>query len=88
MGGNTVKEWKKDLCNSVAKLAESQKIIDFRKEVAAPAGYHHISTQDVNDIVNQLKTMLPEYKAVHYTDNAADSLFCSLHFIDKTLQFD
>ena len=69
--------------------AITDKIISFH-EVALACGYKHIRTEQVIGIAESFCHRHPNYKAVRILkhDNDCASLFVSLHFIDKSLDFD
>ena len=69
--------------------AITDKIISFHK-VALACGYKHIRTEQVAGIAESFCHRHLNYKAVKILkyDNDCSSLFVSLHFIDKSLDFD
>ena len=69
--------------------AITDKIISFHK-VALACGYKHIRTEQVRGIAESFCHRHPNYKPVKILkhDNDCSSLFVSLHFIDKSLDFD
>ena len=80
----------KKLLNQVLDTkAITDKIISFHK-VALACGYKHIRTEQVAGIAESFCHRHPNYKAVRILkcDNDCASLFVSLHFIDKSLDFE
>lgn len=80
----------KKLLNQVLDTkAVTDKIISFHK-VALACGYKHIRAEQVDGIAMSFCNRHPNYKAVRILkcDNDCSSLFISLHFIDKSLEFD
>ena len=80
----------KKLLNRVLDTqAITDKIISFHK-VALACGYKHIRTEQVAGIAESFCHRHPNYKAVRMLkcDNDCSSLFISLHFIDKSLDFE
>ena len=69
--------------------AVTDKIISFHK-VALSCGYKHIKLEQVSGIAESFCHRHPNYKAVRILKHANDcsSLFVSLHFIDKELEFE
>ena len=80
---------KKRLNQVLDAKAVTDKIISFHK-VALSCGYKHIKTEQVAGIAESFCNRHPNYKAVRILKYANDcsSLFVSLHFIDKELEFE
>ena len=80
---------KKMLNQVLDTKAVTDKIISFHK-VALSCGYKHIRTEQVAGIAESFCHRHPNYrpfKILKY-DNDCASLFVSLHFIDKELEFE
>lgn len=82
-----MKQYKLNIINQMGELTEGEKIISLRK-TALSLGIKHLKTQECLEIMNAFIKLHPDYKAVRMMDNPLDSVFCSLCFIDKTLEFD
>ena len=82
-----MKQYKLDIINQMGELTEGYKVISLRK-TALSLGIKHLKTQECMEIMNAFLKLHPDYKAVRMTGNPLDSVFCSLWFIDKTLEFD
>ena len=80
---------KKMLNQVLYTKAVTDKIISFHK-VALACGYKHIRTEQVAGIAESFCCRHHNYKAVKILkhDNDCASLFVSLHFIDKSLDFE
>ena len=80
----------KRLLNQVLDTkAQTDKIISFH-EIALACGYKHIRTEQVAGIAMSFCHRHPNYKPVKILkhDNDCASLFVSLYFIDKELEFE
>ena len=82
-----MKQYKLDIINQMGELTEEYKVISLRK-TALSLGIKHLKTQECIEIMNAFIKLHPDYKAVRIMNNPLDSVFCSLCFIDKTLEFD
>ena len=83
-----MKAWKQEIVNDIVTAAADCRIVNLR-EIANSKGYNHISSQDCRDILHAVTKALPEYKAVRfYKNNPNESLFTTLTFIEKGLEFD
>lgn len=86
-----MKEFKTNIINTIIAKAESDRIISLH-EVGTSLGHKHIVSQDCRDIMNAVLKQLPNYKAVKMVrpgqSDATASLWTSLHFIDKELEFE
>lgn len=82
-----MKEWKTELINDICKAAAGTRIVSL-KETAAARGITHISAQGARDILTAVKKALPEYRPVRMMKTPNDSLFQSLCFIEKGVEFD
>ena len=80
---------KKMLNRVLDTKAVTDKIISFHK-VALSCGYKHIKAEQVAGIAMSFCNRHPNYKPVKILkhDNDCSSLFVSLHFIDKELEFE
>ena len=80
---------KKRLNQVLDNKALTDKIISFHK-VALVCGYKHIKTEQVAGIAESFCHRHLNYKSVRILKHANDcsSLFVSLHFIDKELEFE
>ena len=80
---------KKMLNQVLDTKAVTDKIISFHK-VALACGYKHIKAEQVAGIAESFCNRHPNYKPVRILKHANDcsSLFVSLHFIDKELEFE
>lgn len=86
-----MKEFKLDIINKIVEMAVSDRIISLY-EVGTSLGHKHIKSQDCRDIMGAVLKQLPGYKAVKMvspgqSDQTA-SLWTTLTFIDKELEFD
>lgn len=82
-----MKAWKQTVVSAVVAEAEGSKIIRL-KDVAAASGINHINLQDVRDIMRAVLDQLPNYKAVQLANSPNDSLFQSLCFVQRDVEFD
>ena len=80
---------KKMLNRVLDTKAITDKIISFHK-VALACGYNHIRAEQVDGIAISFCNRHPNYRPVKILkhDNDCASLFVSLHFIDKSLDFE
>lgn len=71
------------------ELAKSDKIIKLY-DVARSMGYNHIKKENVQGIMKSFLQKNPNYKAVQIVEkeNSNMSLFCSLTFVDKEIEFE
>ena len=81
------KQQKKELKAELEKRYESDRIIHLR-EVANDLGIKQIDRAQCVGIMQTFCQKHPDYKAVQMMNNKYDSLFCSLTFIDRALEFD
>lgn len=85
-----MKEFKAQIIEAIIAKSESDKIISLY-EVGTAMGHKHISAQDCRDILGAVRKRLPDYKAVKMVkpgqSDATASLWTTLTFIDKTLEF-
>ena len=77
------------LVNLITKEAKSCKIVSLR-ETAEREGVYHIKRKDVQDIASAVLKALPGYKPMQIVCSAdsKESLFCSLCFVDKEVDFE
>lgn len=80
-----VADWKSDRCMHFAQFGETDRVSHFQT-VANENGYKHIKTQDVIDILHQVKKINPELNAIRLWDDekpeTSQSLFTTLCFTD------
>lgn len=81
-----MKQYKIDILQKLNERAKGERIISLR-ETANQLGIKHLKTQECLEISNLFLKKQPEYKAVKFIDNPLDSLFCSLTFVDKNIEF-
>lgn len=87
-----MKEFKQKIIDAIVEDAKSVKIVSLYK-TAQELGYNHISEQDCRDILGAVKKALPDYTPVkmldhqQYRNKATASLFTTLCFVDKELEF-
>ena len=69
--------------------AVTDRIISFRA-VALECGFNHIKTEQVKGMADSFCYRHPNYKAVRMLkgENDPSSLFVSLHFVDKEIEFE
>lgn len=82
-----MKQYKLDIIDKLNERAKGEKIIGLR-ETALMLEIKHLKKQECLEIAKHFLQQNLDYKVVRYIDNPLDSLFCSLYFIDKTLEFD
>ena len=88
-----MKEFKQQVINAIIEKAKGCKIVSLF-ETAQELGYDHISSQDCRDILNAVEKALPDYTPVkmldrkQYRNQSTASLFTTLCFVDKELEFD
>lgn len=88
-----MKEFKQKIIDAIVEEAQDVKIVSLYK-TAQELGYNHISEQDCRDILGAVKKALPDYTPVkmldhqQYRNKATASLFTTLCFVDKELEFD
>lgn len=85
-----MKAWKENLIADILNEMEVSRIVSLR-EIANRSGINHISAGDVRDIMNAVEKKMPDdYRAVQIVASAKskESLFCSLSWIDNTVEFD
>lgn len=82
-----MKQWKEALIDSIIEESATTRIISLR-EIAAAHRIKHIKTHDVLDIEGAVRAQLPDYRSVRMNSSPLDSLFCSLTFVEKTLEFE
>ena len=85
-----MKEFKIEIIEAIVAKAETDKIVSLY-EVGTTLGHKHIAAQDCRDIIGAVLKRLPDYKAVKMVkpgqSNATASLWTTLTFVDKTLEF-
>ena len=81
-----MKQYKFDIIQKLNERAQGERIISLR-DTANQLGIKHLKTQECLEISNLFLKQQPEFKAVKFIDNPLDSLFCSLNFVDKTIEF-
>ena len=82
---------RKERLNNVKSNREEKTQSGIRyQKVALSCGYKHIKAEQVAGIAESFCNRHPNYKAVRILKHANDcaSLFVSLHFIDKELEFE
>lgn len=88
-----MKEFKQQIISAIVEKARGCKIVSLY-ETAQELGYKHISSQDCRDILGAVKKSIPDYTPVkmldhqQYRNKATASLFTTLCFVDKELEFD
>lgn len=88
-----MKEFKQQIINAIVEKANDCKIVSLY-DTAQELGYNHISSQDCRDILCAVKKALPDYTPVQMVDHkqlrnqSTASLFTTLCFVDKELEFD
>ena len=88
-----MKELKQQIINAIVEKANDCKIVSLY-DTARELGYNHISSQDCRDILCAVKKALPDYTPVQIGDHkqliypSTASLFTTLCFVDKELEFD
>ena len=86
-----MKEFKSQIIEAIIAKAEGERIVSLY-EVGTALGHKHIKAQDVRDIMNAVLKQIPEYKAVKMVkpgqSEATASLWTTLHFVDKELEFE
>lgn len=82
-----MKAWKQTVVSAIVAEADGSKIVDL-KDVAAANGINHINSQDTRDIMRSALEKLPDYKAMQIVSTPNDSLFQSLCFVQKDVEFD
>lgn len=81
-----MKEWKEEIVSRIAERAQGERIVPL-KDVAAEMGLRHISRQDTADIQRAALQRLPDYRAVRMERTPHDSLFQSLCFVERCVEF-
>lgn len=81
------KQQKNALKAALDVKATTDKIISVR-ETANELGIKQIDRQQCAGLAQSFCRLHPEYKAVQMMNTPTDSLFCSLTFVDKELEFD
>ncbi len=81
------KQQKEALKEALDNRYEESRIISL-KEVANELGIKQIPREQCVGILQTFCRKHPDYKAVQMMNTKHDSLFVSLTFIDKTLEFD
>lgn len=91
MGGKErkviMKQYKIDVLEKIKAASEGDRIISLREQANA-CGIKHLKTQECLEIANKFIKNHPDYKMVRMMETPFDSIFCSLTFIDKELQFE
>lgn len=82
-----MKEYKLQIIEELNKKARETKIISLR-ETAIECGCKHLKTQECLEIANAFLKNNNDYKMVRMMNNKYDSIFCSLTFLDKSLEFE
>ena len=86
-----MKEFKSAIVDAVVEETAGCRIVSLYK-VATRLGVDHIKTQDCRDIMNAVLKRVPDYRAVKMLEpgqsEATASLWTTLTFIDKELEFD
>ena len=82
-----MKQYKLDVIDRMSELSKSDKIISLR-DTALTLEIKHLKTQECMEIINAFLKLHPDYKAVRMMNTPLDSVFCSLCFVDKELEFD
>ena len=86
-----MKDFKLDIINRIVLEARGSRIVRLH-DVGVAAGYDHISAQDCRDIIKGALRELPDYKAVKMVapgqSAATASLWTTVAFVDKALEFD
>lgn len=78
-----------DLKDKLNELAQTDRFIKLY-DVARDMGYNHIKQENVQGIMKSFLRKNPDYKAVQMVEkeNSNMSLFCSLTFVDKEIEFE
>lgn len=82
-----MKQYKIEILKRLEKASEGDRIISL-KEQANACGIKHLKAQECLEIANKFKKNHDDYKMVRMMETPYDSIFCSLSFIDKELQFE
>lgn len=82
-----MKQYKIDVLEKIEKASEGDKIISL-KEQSNACGIKHLKTQECLEIANTFLKSHSDYKMVRIMATPYDSIFCSLTFVDKEVQFD
>ena len=86
-----MKEFKIEIINAIVERAAGERIVSLY-EVGKALGHKHITSQDCRDIMHAVLKQLPNYKPVKMIHpkqtDATASLWTTLCFVDKALQFD
>lgn len=82
-----MKQYKIEILKRLEKASEGDRIISLREQSNA-CGIKHLKTQECLEIANKFLKSHSDYKMVRMMETPYDSIFCSLTFIDKELQFD
>lgn len=82
-----MKDWKENIVSAIVERSAGDKIIPL-KEIAGAHGIAHIAAQDARDIMHAVEKRLPDYRPVRMMATENDSLFQSLTFIQKDVEFE
>ena len=82
-----MKQFKIDVLKKIEEESTGCKIINLREQ-ANKCGIKHLKTQECLEIANAFLKNHNDYKIVRMMNTPNDSVFCSLTFVEKTLEFD